>query len=257
MTQGERPNAGMARPQARGRLARTRSGQVARDPVQPGQEAFLAPTSLGFNHAMAKGRWGFSLVELLVVIAIVALLASFIVPAMSSVLQGNQLSKAASQVQQNLVTARQTAQTRNRRVEVRFYSFISPDVPGGSNAFQAMQSFLIEEDGSYTPLSKVAKLPGTMLINESSTLSPLIADRPNKTWTPGTDPQIPVPGVGTSYTAKGIEFRPDGGTLLASSSQWFLTIHAARLGKSTTTPPPNFITIQIDPLAGSLRTYQP
>jgi len=205
---------------------------------------------------MTQNRQAFSLVELLVVIAIIALLATFTLPAMTSVLQGNQLSQAAAQVQQNLVTARQTAQTRNRRVEVRFYSFTSPDVPGGSNAFQAMQSFLIQEDGSYTPLSKVSKLPGTMLINESTTLSPLIANLSAKSWTTN-DPQIPVPGIGTSYTAKGMEFRPDGETSLVSINQWFLTIHAARLGKSITAPPPNFITVQVDPLAGSLRTYQP
>ena len=47
---------------------------------------------------------------------------------------------------------------------------------------------------------------------------------------------------------------PDGSTDLDLSSKWYLTVIEE---KSIEVPPPNFATVQIGPLTGSIRIYRP
>ena len=240
---------------------RSPDSAIAREAAKTQSRWSGFPAQSKIQNPKSKISDAFSLIELLVVIAIIAMMASFTMPAMSSVLQANQLSRAGQQVQRFLVSARQGAQTRNRRVEVRFYSYTRPEDAGSGNVFNAMQSFLIAEDGSATPLAKLNRLTGTILFNEGAALSSLLAGLTNKTWSGTNDPQVSLPGVGTAYTARCFQFRPDGrpdaGTALSLTDKWFLTVHAARHGKGITAPPSNYITLQIDPLSGTLRTYQP
>jgi type IV fimbrial biogenesis protein FimT len=57
---------------------------------------------------------GFSLLELLMVIAIILILAGFILPSTTSLIQGSQLTTGADKTIATLSLARQTALTRNR-----------------------------------------------------------------------------------------------------------------------------------------------
>jgi len=196
----------------------------------------------------------FSLIELLVVIAIIGIMSALVVPAMSSVLRGNEMNRAEQMVQQQLASARQTAIARNRRVEIRFYKFDNPDDIGTTQTFCALQFFLIDDAGAATPVGRITKLPATVLMNEDAANSTLLTVS-NKTWT-ATDPQITLPGVAT-YTAKAFQFRPDGSTSLAPSSKWFVTLHAATVGATASTLPPNFATIQVDPVSGAVRSFRP
>lgn len=198
----------------------------------------------------------FSLIELLVVIAIIGVMSALVVPAMSSVLRGNEMNRAEQMVQQQLASARQTAIARNRRVEVRLYKFDNPDDIGTTQTFCALQSFLIDDTGAATPIARLTKLPATVLINENTANSTLLTLSDKTSW-PATDPKISLPAVGTTYTAKAFQFRPDGSTSLSSADKWFLTLHAATAGATASTLPANFATIQIDPVSGSVRTYRP
>jgi uncharacterized protein (TIGR02596 family) len=197
----------------------------------------------------------FSLIELLTVIAIIAILAVLVAPGTSSILSGTNLQRAGAQVQQTFGIARQMAASRNRRMEVRFYGS-----PQGSPVYQSFQTFLIEENGTATPASKVSRLPEAVAINQSATLSPIISSLPVKTWT-SNDSQVTVGGMGTDYVAKAVQFRPDGSTSLTPTpaNNWFLTLHAARIDQTTadTTKIANFITIQLDPVSGISRLFQP
>lgn len=188
--------------------------------------------------------------------AIIGIMSALVVPSIGSMLRGNEMNRAEQMVQQQLASARQTAIARNRRVEVRFYKFDNPDDVGNTQTFCALQSFLIDDANAATPLSRLTKLPASMLMNESAVNSPLLQGS-DKTWTAGTDPQISLPGVGTTYTAKTFQFRPDGSTSLSPTEKWFLTLHAATAGATPTALPPNFATIQIDPVSGAVRTYRP
>ena len=174
-------------------------------------------------------------------------------PVISSVLAGSNLQLAGSQVQQALGSARQMANSRNRRMEVRFYGS-----PQGSPVYQSFQTFLTEEDGKATAVSKVSRLPEFVAINQSVKLSPIISCLPDKSWT-ANDPQVSVGVMGTSYVAKAVQFRPDGSTSLdpTIANSWFLTLHASRISPTTSEPPNNFITIRLDPVSGINRRYQP
>ena len=206
-----------------------------------------------FSHLTMRA---FSLIELLVVIAIIGVMSALVVPAMSSVLRGNEMNRAEQMVQQQLASARQTAIARNRRVEVRLYKFDNPDDIGTTQTFCALQSFLIDDTGAATPIGRLTKLPATVLINENTANSTLLTLSDKTSW-PAPDPKISLPAVGTTYTAKAFQFRPDGSTSLSSADKWFLTLHAATAGATASTLPANFATIQIDPVSGAVRTYRP
>jgi len=199
----------------------------------------------------------FSLIELLTVIALLAILAVFAAPATTNIMRANEINRAEQTLVQQLSTARQRAIARNRRVEVRFYKFINPDAVGSPPTFCAIQSFLIDENNKATPVGRITKLPTSVLINEVAANSSLLSVADKSSWDATTDPQISLPGVGTSYTAKAFQFRPDGSTSLDPTQMWFITVHAALAGATAAAPPSNFATIQVDPVSGAARSYRP
>ena len=205
--------------------------------------------------ATVRNARAFSLIELLVVIALIALMATFAAPAVSSLLRGNEVTRAEQTLVQQFALARQTAIARNRRVEVRLYKFDNPEALGSDSTFCALQTFVINEDNSAKPFGRLAKLPASVVLNEAAANSSLLG-LADKAWT-AQDPQISLPGIGTSYTAKAFQFRPDGSTGLASGTKWFVTLHAATAGAAASSPPANFATIQVDPVSGAARSYRP
>src|SRR5437867_3284281 len=94
-----------------------------------------------------KSKNAFSLLELLVVIAIIAIIGAFAVPATGQLLNGSSMTQAANALTDQTAAARQQALTRNRSVEVRFYSFADPEVPADTAHFRALQYFEIAEGG--------------------------------------------------------------------------------------------------------------
>ena len=79
-------------------------------------------------HSLASRA--FSLVELLVVVAVIAIVAGFAVPAVTTMLKGSQLTQGSQTVVDQIALARQTALSRNRSIEVRFYKFADSEIPG-------------------------------------------------------------------------------------------------------------------------------
>jgi hypothetical protein len=56
------------------------------------------------------------------------------------------------------------------------------------------------------------------------------------------------------FTASGAtDLLPTGGP----SGSWFLTLHAETKGDGLSIPPPNFVTIQVDPVSGTLEFFRP
>ena len=208
-------------------------------------------------------RSAFSLVELLVVMAIIGLLATFLAPAVSPILRGSRLTQAGDQVVAVLSLARQTALTTSHSVEVRFYQYGDPEVPGESASspttgkYRAIQAFEYKDDGTATPVGKMAKLPLSIIIDAGATLSTLLKSTQAKTWT-AADKQPTLPIVGASYNCCAFRFLADGSTNLSTTGTlWFLTLHNLIDGDIMPSPPSNYTTIKIDPMNGSLKTYRP
>jgi len=192
--------------------------------------------------------------------AIIAIVVGFVVPSMGSIMRGNDMTRGEQIFQEQLALARQTAIAKNRRVEVRLYNFDDPEVVGTESLYRAFQTFIFDENNTAKPLGKIFKLPGILTINTNTTTSTLMA-LPAKMFDTAKDPQINIPGVGTAYTAKAFQFRPDGSTNLpsAAGSNWFFTLVSSSViaQVNSATLPPNFATVQIDPIGGTVRSYRP
>ncbi len=238
------------------------------------------------NHS----RNAFSLVELLIVVLIIGIVAGFAIPAIQGMLRGTQLSQASNMLVDSMSLARQTALSKNRIIEVRIYRFADNEMPGEEVAkpetghFRALQTFEITESGILTPISKVMRLPDSIIMNPgdpgAGMLSTLLGDgRPivmSADIDAKTDPELPR-GVGRKYDYTSFRFLPDGSTNLpptgatpgksnptpaSEGGRWYITIHTAvdwekQKKGDNLTPPPNYFTWMIDPLTGNSKTYRP
>jgi len=208
-------------------------------------------------------RRGFTLIELLVVLAIMTILLSLAGPNLIQSLQGSSLVRAGALVQNNLKMAHQYALSLQNTVQVRFYRI--PAVSGTYSALQLIQvvpqfSGTGTVNYTYTPLTQVINLPtpNIMITTTTSTgslYSSLLNSSVLTTTNPisGTDPSIPVYGLGYDYVQFG--FLPNGGTTLTNTTGQLYYVTVAASVKASN--PANFFTIQVDPLSGKITTYRP
>ncbi|MEA3208855.1 MAG: hypothetical protein QOE70_1912 [Chthoniobacter sp.] len=223
------------------------------------------------RHSLRTQR-AFSLIELVVVIAIIVIIAAFTVPAANTILRGSQLSQSSGLLVGQLSLARQQAMTRNHPIEVRFYRYGDPEVPGESEKdpstgkFRAIQLFEVQDNGVALPIDKPQTLPNSIIFaftEADAGLSSIIdAKTAGPVKKPGTkdDPTAPrLPrGVDLKYEFVAFRFMSDGSTNLAPTGNWFLTLININppLSKPNE-PPPNFFTVQVDPVSGSTRSFRP
>jgi uncharacterized protein (TIGR02596 family) len=217
-------------------------------------------------------RSAFSLVELVIVIAVIVIIAAFTMPAMNTILRGSHLTQASGILVGQLNIARQQALSRNRPVEVRFYRYADPEVPGETvndpktGHFRAMQLFEIQPgSGTALPIDKIQVLPGGVIFAYSTAkgISSLLDD-----GTAGSDtgkkpliddknaPRLPR-GVDFHYEYASLRFNQDGSTNKSPTGNWYVTVVNMNDKVSGTAPPPNFFTVQVDPVSGATRTYRP
>lgn len=194
----------------------------------------------------------FSLVELLVVIAVISLLLVLSMPALQSINGSLDISRAADMVNAQFSLARQTAITRNRTVEVRFYSY---QEDGRPPRIRALQTFIAPEEagGAWQPATRVQNLPQRVCLDSGAVLSPLLASQTSRS---GIQAGFALPGVGVNYTYTTISFRPDGSREFLGGSD-FATLKAARLDDPLSQLPENYAIIQVNPDSGRSRTYRP
>ncbi len=207
------------------------------------------------------GPAGFSLVELLAVIAIIALLAVLVTPAINSISSGTSLTVSAATVTDTLNLARQTALSKNRPVEVRFLKVpaVNRTVADGAGNFvyRAIALYQIS-DADPMELSRIIYLQPNIQLADSDTFGTLIKYLPVSTM-----PVRAIDPSGTTFSYSYFQFRPDGSTNLspqaptASGDAWHMMIYSANSPPQGSTPPKNYITLQLDPLTGRTRTFQP
>jgi hypothetical protein len=70
------------------------------------------------------------------------------------------------------------------------------------------------------------------------------------------DPELPR-GVKKNYQYCSFRFLPDGSTNLLPTKSWYITVHLLTDKVNSELPPPNFFTLQIDPVSGTTKSYRP
>lgn len=216
----------------------------------------LTMTLFPTPRSSCRCRGGFTLMELLMVMVIASLLLGLVAPVANQVIQSNRLGSAASNLANQINLARMTAVRLNKPVEVRFFSYADAQAPGSAAGYRAAQLWVgsapfqpmtVFEDG-------VIIATGTAEASWSSLLNP--------TYNAGAGAEPPpdfklaraVPG--SAITVSTFQFQPDGSTNLGGSGHWSLTL-AQESDLAGDALPPNFITLMVDPVNGSVRMLRP
>lgn len=187
----------------------------------------------------------FSLIELLVVIAVIAILLAASMPALTSLTAGSNLNRAGLLVGDQIALARQEAVSKNREVQIIFYNTTN----GVSTGWRALNILRIEQTSSgktAKAVSRILQLPENVVISSSTALSPMLAA--------GTTGTTNIPSLGTvQYSA--IRFRPNGSLVsgFGTANSTLTLQNATAQGE----PPPNYYTIQVNPLTGRVSVYRP
>jgi uncharacterized protein (TIGR02596 family) len=195
----------------------------------------------------------FSLVELLTVLAIIAVIAVLATPALTQTLRAHQLTTTGQQVVDQLNLARQTAQSRNAPVEVRYYKLpaFREAATAAPAVYRAMQSFLVQESGA-TPIGKPLFFPSPVLVSPNLSESAFLFSTNHPEQTPAAD--SPLPGYGANYRYRAFRYSPNGSASVLNSEN-FVTLVLERdknLGEGA-----NFFTVQVAPMSGGVRSYRP
>lgn len=194
----------------------------------------------------------FSIIELLVVMTILSILIALISPAISSLIENTNITRGAQLVESQIQLARQIASSKNRPVEIRMIKVPSLssdglsaiqlwqlDPPNGSSAIQAR------------PLTRAEMLPTALCISEESTT----ASRLLATCAPTNSMPSGSSLSGNAFAA--FQVLPSG--LIwpyVDMNSAYVTILPVRSARDTALPP-NFATIQINPMTGTPSIYRP
>lgn len=186
----------------------------------------------------------FSLVELLAVVGIMGILFALTVPAVSSMMESNNLAQAGQTLADQVSLARQIASARNQTVEIRLIKR-----PASSPGYNAVQLWSAQGAAGLKAVSKITQFPkGTLIAGDTSKLSQALAQFTTDT--------LPDPAGGTLPFAS-FQVRPSGVvTPTLTMNTLFLTVVAAKNAAATDFPA-NYVMVQVNPLTGTPVIFRP
>jgi uncharacterized protein (TIGR02596 family) len=189
------------------------------------------------------GRAGFSIVELLVVVAIVGVLAVLTLPAVSSIMQSSDLTRAGQMFADQINLARQMASAQSSVAEVRLI-----ELPGRTG-YTGIQIWKADATGTLKAARPLARLPQAVAISDNAAHSAAIASLSSGTMPAGSA------AANAPYVA--LQIRPSGFVtpVIGMNSLFFTVMPEARLAESSL--PPNYFLLQINPLTGAPLVYRP
>lgn len=196
-------------------------------------------------------RHGFSIVEIIVVVAILTVAAVLSAPYIAGMAAAARLRTAADAVQNRLLEAQSLAILFNTDAELRFYE--AEDLVGGRSTLRKLRILTLrppEDDSSATPASLFEPVGTITSLDQEIEIS--MDSRRSSIMDLGF--QDSTTDIYGRYIA--LRFHSDGSPALQSSKPWFLTLHE----KDAQLRDPrlrNFVTVQIDPATGRLRSFQP
>ena len=195
----------------------------------------------------------FTLVEVVIVVALVSMLFVVAAPYTMGALQAASLTSAGDTLMQKLAQAQQRASTENRPIGMDFYYYTLNDIPG-CHAIQMV---------SYDPASNVGTpveppvfwSEGRAVLIEGE-LSPMFA---TNVLPATTGPVTHEPFKRLEATFRRVILYPNGSTSLRIPlREAYLTLISTKnYQKDLATPPPNYYTVQIDPVTGRGHSYRP
>lgn len=196
-------------------------------------------------------RHGFSIVEIIAVVAILTVAAVLSAPYIAGMAAAARLRTAADAVQNRLLEAQSLAILLNTDAELRFYE--AEDLVGGRLTLRKLRILTLrppEDDSSETPASLFEPVGAITSLDQEIEIS--MDSRRSSIMDLGF--QDGTTDIYGRYIA--LRFHSDGSPALQSSKPWFLTLHEkdAQLRDHRLR---NFVTVQIDPATGRLRSFQP
>lgn len=206
----------------------------------------------------------FTLIELIIVITIIGIMMVFTVPAISSALKANKITQSADLLRTQLAFAQLQAQKDNAPIQVRFFQYEDPALPGSGDKYRAYQLYRYSafdrsdrNAGSVNtnvevmePLGPLRKLPPPIIFADSERISTLLSLQKSR----GEVPYKKNRPLDAQYVS--FDFAPTGATNLGAAKQWYVTLVDEKK-ESGATIPDNFATVQIDPFTGGVRLIRP
>lgn len=200
-------------------------------------------------------RRAFTLLELLLVVGVVSVLLGLVAPTVHEALKASQLKDAANIIYNRITEARQLAMSLGTQTEVRFYRSTHRSGVSKRPLLHKVQVLALliaagEEDASSgEPVFQPTSSP------ESWKENIVISDDPDQSSICKLTYRFEETPAGNQRFIA-FRFHPDGSTTLPVGESWFLTVMDERHVFNGPLPK-NFITLQIDPATGRVRSFQP
>jgi uncharacterized protein (TIGR02596 family) len=193
-------------------------------------------------------RAAYTLIELLVVVAIAISLIAVLVPSLRGMMDSGNLSRAGQLLGDQINLARQIATSSNSTVEVRFVNLPKYSTSG----YSAIQIWGINRSGTMGALRGLSVMPLGTVISENTSVSPAFSQSLAEPLTTGS---MTSQNETVHYTS--FQIRPAGIILPSINMKDFcFTVIPSRLATSGTRPP-NYATIQVNPITSAAFVYRP
>ena len=207
------------------------------------------------RHTMSRRTavHAFTLVEMVTVVAVVTMMFSVAAPYTMGVLRSASLTSAGDTLMQKISQAQQRATTENRPVGLDFFYYNKDEIKG----CHAIQLISYNPANNQTTALEPAVYwsEGRSVLVEGA-ISPMFSTNVMATST-GPATQEPFKGLDATY--KRVLFYPNGSTSLRVPLRlaYVTLISIQNYQKDMEDPPPNYYTVQIDPVTGRGHSYRP
>lgn len=184
---------------------------------------------------------------MLLVLALAAAVVALATTGYSMMAQATAVTTGADMLSDALTEARADAIAQNTTVEVRIYDL--PPQPGAVPVYDALQLHWLKADGTTPPINNVLLLPSWIVIDATTTHSPLIAASSQTATPDASDTRL-------DRDTRALRFLPDGSTDLNPASNWFMTVRVATQSDPAHFPS-NWACVAVNATTGRAQIYRP